>query len=354
MVWPLIAQGNLSVGGWISICETSLNVQKNLEFFIVKIGYSWRQSTVTDGGCKGNVSCTPYSRTFTIHKWLRQTAYILTHNLNMLEHIANNGMNTTTHTDANIAQFWARRAPSVDAHVFIHRTCGSSLVLCVIPCHPCMRTCVLLLEWFLLTRLSTSSSSSSSSSTWCPSRRLMRSPWKIPCATPAWGAWSLWTMSHPSHSQLDSEDREPPSATCTSKWSSRALNLFSNESQDAIKAAGNTELCEIVDVEPKALCRACLTYWDVGIVYCTCGHFLKDGTTEYKKYIKSVLSRTFTSGKAGHTVTGTGRKKVAKNTTRQINSIRSVERNDTRTFTIDLSVIYGSERLWSNWVALKK
>ena len=29
----------------------------------------------------------------------------------------------------------------------------------------------------------------------------------------------------------------------------------------------------------------------------------------------SSLSRTFTSGKAGHTVTGTGRKKVAKNTT---------------------------------------
>ena len=115
--------------------------------------------------CKGNVSCTSYSRTFTIHKWLRQTAYILTHNLNMLEHIANNGMNTTTHTDANIAQFWARRAPSVDAHVFIHRTCGSSLALCVIPYHPCMRTCVWLLEWSLFTRLSTSSSSSSSSST---------------------------------------------------------------------------------------------------------------------------------------------------------------------------------------------
>ena len=69
----------------------------------------------------------------------------------------------------------------------------------------------------------------------------------------------------------------------------RAFNPFSRESQDAIKAAGNTELCEIVDVEPKAQCRACLTYWDVGIVYCTCGHFLKDDTTENKKYIKSVL-----------------------------------------------------------------
>ena len=33
----------------------------------------------------------------------------------------------------------------------------------------------------------------------------------------------------------------------------------------------------------------------------------------------SSLSRTSTSGKAGHTVTGTGRKKVAKNSTRQNN-----------------------------------
>ena len=88
---------------------------------------AWRTSVTTEGEgfCKGNVSCTSYSRTFTIHKWLRQIVYIFTRNLNMLEHIANNGMNTRTHTDANIAQFWARRAPSVDAHVFIHRICGS-------------------------------------------------------------------------------------------------------------------------------------------------------------------------------------------------------------------------------------
>ena len=36
---------------------------------------------------------------------------------------------------------------------------------------------------------------------------------------------------------------------------------------------------------------------------------------------------------------------MIKNTTRQINFKRSVERNNTRTFTNDLSVIYGSERL---------
>ena len=69
----------------------------------------------------------------------------------------------------------------------------------------------------------------------------------------------------------------------------RQFNLFSKESQDVIKAAGNTELCELLDVEPKAECKVCLSYWDVGIVYCTCGHFLRDDTTENKKYIKSVL-----------------------------------------------------------------
>ena len=109
----------------------------------------------------------------------------------------------------------------------------------------------------------------------------------------------------------------------------RAFNPFSRESQDAIKAAGNTELCEIVDVEPKAQCMACLTYWDVGIVYCTCGHFLRETTQQQTRSTSSPcwtssLSRIFTSGKAGHTVTGTGRK-VAKNTTRQINFKRSVE-----------------------------
>ena len=58
----------------------------------------------------------------------------------------------------------------------------------------------------------------------------------------------------------------------------------------------------------------------------------------------SSLSRTSTSGRAGHTVIGTGRKKVAKNSTRQNNFKRGVERNNMKTFTIDLSVTRCSER----------
>ena len=69
----------------------------------------------------------------------------------------------------------------------------------------------------------------------------------------------------------------------------RQFNPFSKESRDVIKAAGNIELCELLDVEPKAQCKVCLSYRDVGIVYCTCGHFLRDGTEENKKFVKYTL-----------------------------------------------------------------
>ena len=70
----------------------------------------------------------------------------------------------------------------------------------------------------------------------------------------------------------------------------RPFSPFSKESRDVIEEAGNTELCELLDVEPKAQCKVCLSYWDVGVDHCTCGHFLRDDTTENKKYIKSVKS----------------------------------------------------------------
>ena len=55
------------------------------------------------GSVKGMYLAPLFHEHFTIHKWLQQTAYILTHNLNNLEHIANNCMNTTMHTDVNTA-----------------------------------------------------------------------------------------------------------------------------------------------------------------------------------------------------------------------------------------------------------
>ena len=69
----------------------------------------------------------------------------------------------------------------------------------------------------------------------------------------------------------------------------RAFNPFSEESKDAIMAAGNTELCEMIKVELMLQCKTCLKHWSAGIVYCTCGHLMEDDSAENKKYISSVL-----------------------------------------------------------------
>ena len=55
------------------------------------------------GGVKGMYPAPENHEHFTIHKWLRQTAYIFTHNFNNLEHIANNCMSAMTHTDVATA-----------------------------------------------------------------------------------------------------------------------------------------------------------------------------------------------------------------------------------------------------------
>ena len=84
--------------------------------------------------------------------------------------------------------------------------------------------------------------------------------------------------SHPQRQALQNDLQQHP-----------AFNPFSKESKDAIMAAGNTELCEIINVEPKLQCKACLKHCSAGIIYCTCGHLMTDDSAENKKYISSVL-----------------------------------------------------------------
>ena len=69
----------------------------------------------------------------------------------------------------------------------------------------------------------------------------------------------------------------------------QSFNPFSPESKQMIHEVGNIELCELLDMEPKAQCKVCLSYWDVGIVYCTCGHFLRKGTEDNKKFIQYTM-----------------------------------------------------------------
>ena len=127
----------------------------------------------------------------------------------------------------------------------------------------------------------------------------------------------------------------------------RPFNPFSAESKVAIMAAGNTELCEIINVEPKLQCKACLKHCSAGIIYCTCGHLMTDDSAENKKYISAVLD-TFSIPnfyiRAGHTVTGMEKHLDAKNTIRRINLQEDAAKRSMTASTIDTSATKPSGR----------
>ena len=55
----------------------------------------------------------------------------------------------------------------------------------------------------------------------------------------------------------------------------QSLNPFSPESKQMIRDVGEHRIkCELLDTEPKTQCTVCLSFWNIGILYCACGHFL--------------------------------------------------------------------------------
>ena len=48
------------------------------------------------------------------------------------------------------------------------------------------------------------------------------------------------------------------------------------KSKKMIRDMGNAELFELCETSPKAQSSECLLYWNQGIVYCTCGHLLRE------------------------------------------------------------------------------
>ena len=66
----------------------------------------------------------------------------------------------------------------------------------------------------------------------------------------------------------------------------KAYNPFSTTTKKMILNVGNVELFELFETDLKTQCTECLSYWSAGIVYCTCGHLLKEtvanrGVIEY-------------------------------------------------------------------------
>ena len=69
----------------------------------------------------------------------------------------------------------------------------------------------------------------------------------------------------------------------------QSLNPFSPESKQMIQDVGNIELCELLETEPKTQCTVRLSYWNIGILYCTCGHFLHKERGANQKFINYTM-----------------------------------------------------------------
>ena len=73
----------------------------------------------------------------------------------------------------------------------------------------------------------------------------------------------------------------------------QSLNPFSPESKQMIHEVGNIELRELLETEPKTQCKVCLSYWNIGILFCTCGHFLhkeRGANQQFINYTMDLLS----------------------------------------------------------------
>ena len=86
----------------------------------------------------------------------------------------------------------------------------------------------------------------------------------------------------------------------------KAYNPFSTTSKKILQDVGNVELFELFETDPRAQGTECLSYWNEGIVYCTCWHLLKEiaanrGVIEYTLDLLSIPEYIIQKGRPhGH------------------------------------------------------
>ena len=59
-------------------------------------------------------------------------------------------------------------------------------------------------------------------------------------------------------------------------------NTFGDNSKAMIREKGGVELFDFCETIPKVQCSECVVYWNQGIVYCTCGHLLKESESSQR------------------------------------------------------------------------
>ena len=144
---------------------------------------------------------------------------------------------------------------------------------------------------------------------------------------------SAVTQSHGFNVQnFDSEDREPPHrhAHQSDLQQHRQFNPFSKESQDFFKAAGNTEMCELVDVNPKHsakyVCRTGMSALSTARAGTSCEMERRRTRNSSSTLLTSFRFLITTSRKGDPTGTDTRRSTEITSTSSRIRSRRNARR----------------------------
>ena len=116
-----------------------------------------------------------------------------------------------------------------------------------------------------------------------------------------------------------------------------------------IHDVGNIELCELLDTEPKAQCKICLSYWDV-----SCETEQRRTRNSFNTQWISVLFLTTTQTKDDSTGTVTGRSQGTASTTAPTRSRRSAKSSSTWVSTTGSYETRSSAKTCLTLVALRK
>ena len=137
-----------------------------------------------------------------------------------------------------------------------------------------------------------------------------------------------------------------------------AYNPFGEKSKKMMKDMGSVEIFELCETIPKVQCKECLLYWIQGIVYCTCGHLLREnqssrGILRWAYWILS-QSRTVSFRRGDLMAIVMGRLKNKENILLPIIWERDTSRKVLKGFTIASKTTQHFVNLNSKLIELKK
>ena len=159
--------------------------------------------------------------------------------------------------------------------------------------------------------------------------------------------------------ELVKKIREPPRSTCSSTRSTTKQSLQPVQydvKENDFRTRGNVELFELFETDPKTQCKECQSYWSEGIVYCTCGHLLKEiaakrGVIKCTMDLLSIQEYVIKKERPhGHRIGRTPEKKeyhLAQNLRKRC--IKRGFQRDSRSFLARSWFSYSHARTWSRW-----